>query len=186
MRQPEKRRIGVSYGRFSDPKQARGDSEGRQERMYRDFCERHDLTPLTEVFLDRGRSGYRDEHRKKGRLGVLIQYAKDGRFEAGTVIVIEAWDRLGRLRPDRQTELVAELLRTGVDIGVCRLNDVFSEDDFGSHKWTTLAVFIQLAHQESKQKAERVAASWERRRTDAREKKGALIGNRLPAWVEKA
>ena len=91
----------------------------------------------------------------------------------------------GALRPDRQTELVAELLRTGVSIGVCRLDDVFTEEDFGSHKWTTLAVFIQLAFQESKQKAERVAASWEQRRKMARQD-GRLMGNRLPAWLEKA
>jgi DNA invertase Pin-like site-specific DNA recombinase len=178
------RRLAVSYSRFSDPKQAEGDSSERQDREYRAFCERHNLTPGKEVYADRGRSGYHDEHRTKGRLGELVAAAKDGRFDPGTVVVIEAWDRLGRLRPDRQTELVAELLRTGVSIGVCRLNDIFSEDDFGTHKWTTLAVFIQLAHQESKQKAERVAASWERRRQRARED-GTLIGTYLPAWVEK-
>jgi DNA invertase Pin-like site-specific DNA recombinase len=178
-----RRRLAISYSRFSDPKQAHGDSEDRQERMFRDFCERHNLTPLTEVFADRGRSGYKDEHRKKGRLGQLIALAKDERFEPGTVIVVEAWDRLGRLRPDRQTDLVAELLRTGVSIGVCRLNDIFSEEDFGSHKWTTLAVFIQLAFQESKQKAERVAASWDKRRERAREQ-GQLLCRRLPAWME--
>jgi DNA invertase Pin-like site-specific DNA recombinase len=177
------RHAGISYSRFSDPKQAKGDSEDRQDRLYRDFCQRHNLTPVAEIFADRGRSGYKDEHRKKGRLGQLIAHAKDDRFEPGTVIVVEAWDRLGRLRPDRQTELVAELLRTGVRIGVCRLNDIFSEDDFGTHKWTTLAVFIQLAYQESKQKAERVAASWEKRRQKAREK-GELLTTRLPAWLE--
>lgn len=181
MRTP--RRLAVSYSRFSDPIQAAGDSSDRQEREYRAFCERHNLTPGKEVFADRGRSGYRGDHRTKGRLGQLIEAAKDGRFDPGTVVVIEAWDRLGRLRPDRQTELVAELLRTGVLIGVCRLNDIFSEDDFGTHKWTTLAVFIQLAHQESKQKAERVAASWAARRQKARDT-GAPLGCRPPAWVE--
>lgn len=180
---PTARRTAVSYSRFSDPKQSVGDSTERQEREYRAFCERHNLTPGKEVFADRGKSGYSGAHRTKGRLGQLIDAAKDGRFDPGTVVVIEAWDRLGRLRPDKQTELVAELLRTGVSIGVCRLNDIFSEDDFGSHKWTTLAVFIQLAHQESKQKAERVAASWEQRRRRAREK-GEPIGCRLPAWIE--
>jgi DNA invertase Pin-like site-specific DNA recombinase len=178
-----RRRLAVSYSRFSDPKQAKGDSETRQQQLFRDFCARHNLTPLTEVFADRGRSGYKDEHRKKGRLGQLIAAAKDDRFEPGTVVVVEAWDRLGRLRPDRQTELVAELLRTGVSIGVCRLEDIFSEEDFGTHKWTTLAVFIQLAYQESKQKAERVAASWERRRQKARADR-TLTGARLPAWLE--
>ncbi len=181
------RRLGISYSRFSDPKQAKGDSEDRQEQLFREFCQRHNLTPLSEVFADRGRSGYKDEHRRKGRLGQLIAMAKDGRFDPGTVIVVEAWDRLGRLRPDRQTELVAELLRTGVSVGVCRLDDIFSEDDFGTHKWTTLAVFIQLAFQESKQKAERVAASWERRRQRARQKGKdfVLLTRRLPAWMEE-
>jgi DNA invertase Pin-like site-specific DNA recombinase len=111
------RRTAVSYSRFSDPKQAAGDSAERQERLYRTFCERHNLTLGKEVFADRGRSGFSEEHRKKGRLGKLVEAAKDGQFDPGTVVVIEAWDRLGRLRPDRQTELVSELLRTGVSIG---------------------------------------------------------------------
>jgi DNA invertase Pin-like site-specific DNA recombinase len=186
------RRLAVSYSRFSDLKQSKGDSEDRQERLFRQFCEIHNLTPLREAFTDRGRSGYKDEHRKKGRLGQLVAMAKDGRFEPGTVIVVEAWDRLGRLRPDKMTQLVSELVQTGIGIGVCRLNDVFAEDDFGTHKWTTLAVFIQLAFQESKQKAERVAASWEKRREQAREGAGAVNHERegrlrlgpLPAWLE--
>jgi DNA invertase Pin-like site-specific DNA recombinase len=178
-----RRRLAVSYSRFSDPKQAKGDSETRQAELFRDFCGRHNLTPLREVFADKGRSGYRDEHRKKGRLGVLVAQAKDGAFDPGTVIVVEAWDRLGRLRPDKQTELIAELLRTGVHIGICRLDDIFTEDDFGTHKWTTLAVFVQLAYQESKQKADRVAHSWEKRRERARDE-GKLLTTRVPAWVE--
>jgi DNA invertase Pin-like site-specific DNA recombinase len=181
---PAARRLGISYTRFSEPyRQSKGDSQDRQDRMYRDFCTLHNLTPLAEVYADKGRSGYKDEHRKKGRLGQLIALAKDDHFEPGTVVVVEAWDRLGRLRPDRQTDLIAELLRTGVSIGVCRLNDIFTEDDFGTHKWTTLAVFIQLAYQESKQKAERVAESWKKRRERARDE-GGLLCNRLPAWLE--
>jgi DNA invertase Pin-like site-specific DNA recombinase len=179
-----RKRLAVSYTRFSaSGKQAKGDSEDRQERLFRQFCQLHNLTPAGEVYQDRGRSGFKDEHRKKGRLGQLIAAAKAGAFEAGTVVVVEAWDRLGRLRPDRQTELVAELVRAGVSVGVVRLNEIFSEEDFGTHKWTTLAVFIQLAFQESKQKAERVAASWERRRERARAE-GKLPTTRLPAWVE--
>jgi DNA invertase Pin-like site-specific DNA recombinase len=177
------RRIAISYSRFSDPKQAKGDSEDRQDRDFRNFCRRHNLTPLSEVYADRGRSGFHDEHRKKGRLGQLIAAAKDGRFEPGTVIVVEAWDRLGRLRPDKQTDLIAELLRTGVHIGICRLNDIFTEEDFGTHKWAILSTFIMLAFQESKQKADRISASWETRRKRARET-GKLMTARLPGWLK--
>jgi DNA invertase Pin-like site-specific DNA recombinase len=176
------RRTAISYFRFSDPKQAKGDSEDRQNRDFRHFCQRHNLTPLSEVYADRGRSGYKDEHRKKGKLGKLIAAAKDGRFEPRSVIVIEAWDRLGRLRPDKQTDLVAELLRTGVDIGICQLNDIFTEEDFGTHKWAILSTFIMLAYQESKQKSERVAASYVKRREQARASGAAMTG-RLPAWL---
>jgi DNA invertase Pin-like site-specific DNA recombinase len=157
----------------------------RQERLFNDFCRLHELTPLPEVYADRGLSGYHDQHRKKGALGRLVQQAKGGCFEPGTVIVVEAWDRLGRLRPDKQTELIAELLRTGVHIGVCGLNDIFKEEDFGTHKWTTLAVFVQLAYQESKQKADRIASSWVKRRKKARED-GTLVNKCLPAWLEVA
>jgi DNA invertase Pin-like site-specific DNA recombinase len=177
------RRLAISYTRFSDPKQSEGDSENRQERMFRQFCQQHNLTPLTEVFADRGRSGYHDEHRKKGRLGQLVRLAKDGRFEPGTVIVVEAWDRLGRLRPDKMTNLIQELVQLDIGIGVCRLDDIFTEEDFGTHKWTTLAVFVQLAFQESKQKADRIGASWEKRRERAREN-GTPVTGRVPAWLE--
>lgn len=184
-RRESARRIAVSYRRLSDPyKQAKenSDSDRRQERDFRNFCKRHNLTPLSKVYADQC-SGYHDMHRKKGHLGDLIAEAKAGRFEPGTIIVVEAWDRLGRLRPDKQTDLIAELLRTGVHIGICRLDDIFTEDDFGSHKWTTLAVFVQLAYQESKQKAERIAASWERRRDLARET-GRMMTRRLPGWLK--
>jgi hypothetical protein len=179
------RRTGISYRRFSDKyKQSKGDSEDRQERDFRSFCRRHSLTPYTaDDYTDRGRSGYKDEHRKKGKLGKLIAAAKDDQFEPGSVIVIEAWDRLGRLRPDKQTDLVAELLRTGVDIGICRLDDIFTEEDFGTYKWTVLSTFIMLAYQESKQKAERIGASWQSRRDKARAS-GAIMTSQIPAWLE--
>jgi DNA invertase Pin-like site-specific DNA recombinase len=179
-----RRRDGLSYSRFSDPyKQSKGDSQDRQDRTFRDFCTRHTLTPLPEFFADKGRSGYKDEHRKKGRFGDLVAQAKDGKFEPGTVVVVEAWDRLGRLRPDKQVDLIAELLRTGVDIGIARLDDIFTESDFGTHKWTSLAVFVQLAYQESKQKAERIAASWEKRRELARAE-NKQMSKRLPGWLD--
>ena len=43
------RRNDLSYTRFSDPKQSKGDSEDRQARDFRDFCQRHNLTPLADL-----------------------------------------------------------------------------------------------------------------------------------------
>jgi DNA invertase Pin-like site-specific DNA recombinase len=178
------KRLAVSYSRFSSPKQLAGDSAERQADLFRSFCDRHKLKPHAEVYADKGKSGYSGKHLEKGRLGQLIAAAEEGRFAKGTVIVVEAWDRLGRLRPDQMTTLVSQLLKTGVSIGVCRLDDVFTLEDFGTHKWTTLAVFVQLAYQESKQKADRISAVWKRRRERAREE-GEPMAQRLPAWLER-
>ena len=67
------RRTAVSYSRFSCMLQADGDSADRQDRMYRHFCERHNLTPGKEVFADKGRSGFTGEHRSK-----VVQFSRTG------------------------------------------------------------------------------------------------------------
>lgn len=175
--------LAISYSRFSHPGQAEGDSEKRQQEAFIRFCERHNLRPAKQSFIDRGLSGYSGKHRSKGELGQLEELAKRHTWPKGTTIVIEAWDRLGRLRPDKQIELIAGLLRTGLRIGVTRLDDIFSEDDFGTHKWTTLSVFCQLAFQESQQKAERLAHSWKSRREQAR-KRRTPVTTLVPGWLQ--
>jgi len=177
------RRIGISYARFSDPNQADGDSIERQEKAFRGFCTRHNLTPLSQGYADRGMSGFKGRHREKGELGQLIAAAEAGAFEKGSIIVVEAWDRLGRMIPNKQIKLIEELLVTGIHIGICRLDDVFTMEDFGTHKWAILSTFVMLAYQESKQKADRVASSWAARRSRAKEN-GAIMTGLKPAWLE--
>jgi DNA invertase Pin-like site-specific DNA recombinase len=172
------RRTAVSYARFSDPKQAAGDSLARQEEMFRRFCQQNNLTPLKDVFADKGRSGFKGVHLKKGQLGDLLRAAEEGRFDEGTVVVVETWDRLGRLRPDFQTELVKAILLTGVHIGICRTGAIFQESDFGTDHWLTFSTFAYLAHQESLQKSERVKAAYQRKREN-----GKIVSGRLPAWL---
>jgi DNA invertase Pin-like site-specific DNA recombinase len=177
------KRLAVSYSRLSDPKQRKGTGARRQALAFRIFCRVHNLTPSGEVYSDtEGLSGYHGAHLKKGRLKALAEMAEDGRFEAGTVVVIEAWDRLGRLRPDKQINLIQRLVRTGISLGICRTGSIFAEDDFGTSKWDELASFVRMAYQESRQKAERVAASWDIRKRRAR-RRGRVITGRCPAWL---
>jgi DNA invertase Pin-like site-specific DNA recombinase len=175
-------RTAISYTRFSDPKQHGGDSVGRQSRDFAAFCERHRLTPATESFHDAGRSRFKGAHRLKGALVRFEKLVKAGEVPRGTVHVVEAWDRLSRERPDRVIALISNILSAGVDIGVTRLDDIFTEEDLGTHKFTTLSVFVQLAHQESRQKSERVAASWKTRRLRARADRRPT-GSLPPAWI---
>jgi DNA invertase Pin-like site-specific DNA recombinase len=179
----KKTRYALSYARFSSGKQAEGDSQDRQAEAFASFCERHKLVPMGDPIVDEGRSGYTDAHRKRGKLGTLIRECKDGRYAKGTVIVVEAWGRLGRLRPDKQTELVKELLKTGVDIGICRLGDIFTLTDFGTTKWIIFSTFAQLAYEESRQKSERVRKGWAKLRKKLRDKERRWATSNLPAWL---
>jgi DNA invertase Pin-like site-specific DNA recombinase len=177
------RLIAISYSRFSDPTQGDGDSEDRQWKMFLSFCERHNLVPAKDHFIDRGLSGFTGKHRDKGDLGRLIGLLKDNPgFAKGKILVVEAWDRLGRLVPNKQIRLIEELLETGLKIGICRLNDIFEIADFGTPKWMMLAAFVQMAYEESRQKSERVRAAWKSKRIKAREK-GSIVTGRLPAWL---
>src|SRR5262249_28588243 len=135
------------------------------------------------VYFDKGVSGFRGRHRKRGQLKDLVEAAQAGAFEKGSVVVIEAWDRLGRQIPNKQIRLIEELLETGVDIGICRLGQTFTLADFGTEKWYPLSAFVALAYQESKQKSERVAAAWKSRRDRVRDGGGSLPCQ-PPAWVE--
>jgi DNA invertase Pin-like site-specific DNA recombinase len=175
---------GVSYDRISQARQAGGDGIARQDRGFQRFCEKHGLRPLPDTFVDEGRSGWTGAHRTKGKLGQLIAMAQDRAFPPRTVIVVEAWDRLGRMRPDRQIDLLRELLATGVAIGIVSLDLIFRESDFGTHKWSTLSLFVQLAFHESQQKSERLQAQHEARRAEARAT-GRLLPGRLPGWLVK-
>jgi hypothetical protein len=80
---------GHQHSRFSDLSQGEGDSETREERMFAEACWLHSLNPMAKVFADRGKSGYKDEHRKKGQLGELVALANAGTFEPGNIIVVE-------------------------------------------------------------------------------------------------
>src|SRR5262245_17171174 len=120
-------REAISYDRFSDPRQSQGDSAGRQSREFTDFCKRHKLRPAANHFTDYGRSGYDGTHRKKGNLGRFEQLVKEKVITAGKVLVIEAWDRLSRERPDHVVKFVSEVLGAGIDIGIARLDDIFTD-----------------------------------------------------------
>jgi DNA invertase Pin-like site-specific DNA recombinase len=188
-------RDGVSYTRYSFKRQEKGDSEGRQDREFLEFCRTHGLNPVEKTdYADRGASGFKGEHIRRGRLKQLIEDAGAGKFRPGTVIVVEAWDRLGRLPPDEQTALVFELLKTGVSIGVCRLGRIFTREGLRTDEWITLQAFIVMAYNESKQKSVRVGSAWKEKRRRARagehqrptESMGpwsTILTKRFPLWI---
>ena len=86
-------RIAFSYQRVSTPDQVQGVGLERQEDKFLPFCERHGLIPNKDRVIDEGLSAYHGLHYRKGNLGGFLQARRDGLIPAGSVLVVEEWDR---------------------------------------------------------------------------------------------
>src|SRR5262245_19340268 len=86
-----------SYIRFSRPEQSLGDSERRQVDAARAYAARKGLDfDETLQLVDRGRSGYKGDHRTKGVLGKFLKAVEAGDVPAGSILIVENLDRLSR------------------------------------------------------------------------------------------
>ena len=163
----------ISYARFSSTKQKDGDSENRQADLYAQFCREHHLTPTTAM-IDRGYSGFHGVHRSKGHFGRFLIAVKAGEIAKGTVLVVESWDRFSRERIDVSFATVCEILRSGIEIGVCDLFEIFSDKDVGSSKINMIFNDLQRSWRESKRKSDMGIRNQAKRRETGKKINGSV------------
>lgn len=108
------KRLAVSYIRFSSGAQAKGDSERRQSEMLARWLEQHkDYELLDTKFKDLGRSGWSGEHLEHG-FGQLLAAIDAEVIPAGSMVLVEAIDRVGRLAPMEMLPLISRIVNAGV------------------------------------------------------------------------
>lgn len=173
-----------SYTRFSTPEQATGDSLRRQTELAEQYCARHGLTLDASLTLhDAGVSGYRGLNLHTGNLGLFRRLVEEGRVPPGSVLLIENWDRLGRLPAIDALTVLRDIVRHGVDVVTLQDNRRHSLEtlsgDFGS--LITTIVTMQLAHEESAKKSKRMLAVWGEKQRRAAE--GKAVTARTPGWL---
>jgi DNA invertase Pin-like site-specific DNA recombinase len=151
--------------------------------MFEQFCRSHDLVADARVYLDRGRSAYKGMHKKKGNFRHFLAAVEEGSIPKGSVLVVEALDRLSRMEPVESLNLCKQITDAGVDIGVVRLGSIFTKKDLSGDRYHVLSTFFWLAHEESRQKSERVGHSWKSRRRRARDE-GRVMTSVIPLWLE--
>ncbi len=167
-----------SYGRFSSKKQEEGMSVERQSRLERDWLERHNLT-LDDTFsyFDRGVSGFRGKHRRKGGLSLFLAACEAGRIARGSVLLVEAIDRLSRENPFDFMALLKTLLHDyGIRIVTTSDSQEYTAKNY-PEKNLMLTMFANMAHAESQRKSGYSTATQERRR------KLKIITKRCPSWL---
>src|SRR5437660_1194699 len=84
-----------AYYRWSTSEQGDGNSLVRQEEAVTGYCRRHDLR-IERTFVDAGVSSAEGANVTGGELGEFLGLMQRGRIPKGSVLVVEAADRLLR------------------------------------------------------------------------------------------
>lgn len=177
-----------SYIRFSDPKQAAGDSVGRQAAYAADWAKAHGMTlDDTLTLRDEGLSAYHQKHVTQGALGVFLAAVSDGRVPAGSVLVVESLDRLSRAKPmEAQTQL-QNIIYSNIRVVTAGDGKEYSRESIEANPMDLIYSLLLMirANEESETKSKRVKAAVRRRCEDwiAGKFRGRIVNGRDPGWV---
>jgi DNA invertase Pin-like site-specific DNA recombinase len=177
----------LSYDRVSSSQQLSGDGLRRQAAAAQAWAERQGLTLDTSLVLrDEGKSASKGQHiQEGGALGRLLQMAQAGAIEPGTILAVEAIDRLSRLEPlAGLNDVVGRLINAGISIVTIEDGATYSADTLrdDSSKLIILIIKIQTAYEYSRRLGMRSGAAWQATRSQLAS--GGVSRPRIfcPAW----
>lgn len=133
-------------------------------------------------FEDLGVSGWSGDHLKNG-FGKLLAAIKSGHIEKGSVVLVEAIDRMGRLEPMDMIPLLSDILKNGVNIVTLDDGTEYTRASANGQHLFLLAAKVQQANLYSENLSRRISESWNSRRKKA--DNGEAIKRRLPVWLNK-
>jgi Resolvase, N terminal domain/Recombinase len=173
------------YSRFSSAKQAKGTSLARQAKYAAATGDRFGLPLDTSLtFRDEGLSAYSGKHIKQGTFGLFLKAIELGMIAPGSVLEVEALDRISRDDTFNATYLLMGIIRAGVRVYTAMDGEEYSLDSIkqDGDKLKKSIDKLKLAHEESANKGKRVGASlverceqWE---------PGQHLGGKYPAWLK--
>lgn len=176
------------YARFSNAEQGKGSSMDRQLRLCEEMAKQHGWeTDASRILRDEGRSAFSGANRKQG--GAFHEFERDaeaGHFQNGHVLIVEHLDRISRQGYDEVLPLLTMLTRNGVTVATVdgnRVYPAFERVPMGPVMEVILKT--ELAREESKKKADRLAEAWKRKVEKAQASNGSHIAitSTCPAWI---
>jgi hypothetical protein len=149
------------------------------------FCKEHDLfLEKSRSFYDEGKSGFRGKHRTEGALSKFLELVEKGRVPQGSVMIVEAFDRLSREDTLTAFNLFTNLLKAGLDLVTLVDRQWYSRDTINENMGQLFLSVGALwsAHNYSALLAGRVGTAWAQKQKLAREQKKPMTKN-CPAWL---
>lgn len=181
------RKKAYSYIRFSSAEQAKGSSYARQREACEEYCRANQLELASEseyTFFDKGVSGFKGKHAEVGELAKIIALVQNGSIEAGSYLIVESLDRLGRDEVLSALSRFIDLLGAGINIVTLGDNKVYSGTVDTMQIMYSL-IIMGRAHDESRTKALRVGDAWRRKKELARSD-NIPTGANCPMWLQYA
>ncbi|WP_438483166.1 recombinase family protein [Oleiharenicola lentus] len=173
-------RLAYSYVRYSTLEQKKGDSATRQIELSRDYCKTHGLI-LDESLVDEGVSAYRGKNAATGALGSFLREVKAGRVARGSFLLVESLDRLSRQDIETALGQFLAIVKSGITIVTVTDGMTYKTGHLNMNELIISISVMSRAHEESKRKAERIAAAWIRKRKKAQVER---LTSLCPKWLE--
>lgn len=171
-----------SYLRFSSPEQARGDSLRRQTELAADYAKRNGLILDTELNLkDLGVSAFRGDNAAVGALGAFLRAIIDGLVPPGSLLLVEALDRISRQTARKAVRILEDIVDAGVILVTLNDGKRYTKASLDGTDFLMAILLFMRGAEESATKSKRLAASWVAKR--ARAAKGEVQSAMVPAWL---
>jgi DNA invertase Pin-like site-specific DNA recombinase len=173
----------ISYIRFSASHQGKGSTVERQSAYINEWLDNHPQIKLSSISAkDEGKSGYKGEHLNHG-LGKILKAIKSGEIKKGDYVLVEAIDRIGRLKSMDMISLINDIVSHGVSIITLEDSTEYSLATLNENASALFILIgkIQQAHNYSKSLSNRLSAAYKRKRDKAKNGEGISINT--PIWL---
>ncbi len=151
-----------SYSRFSNIKQEKGHSLERQaknaQKVINQLQDEYGLELDAELDMtDKGLSGFKGDHKKKGAFGVFLRSVEEGIVKPGSILLIESLDRMSREQPYKAQSTLNDLIDADITIVSTVDEKVYNKETVAQDPLGTLILAVLemvRAHKESLRKQE--------------------------------
>lgn len=183
------------YSRVSKDVQVHGDGIRRQiegairfvEKINQDNIQKGIPTyKIADDFItDKGLSAYKGFNTAaNGGLGAFLEAARKGEIKRGSLLVVEAVDRISRMPADESRKTFSLFKQYGIDVAIVKFGIIIKHSESTTLENDLLiTAAIHLAYMESQQKSNRINDYFDKKRL--REKEGGEKRTSIcPLWMK--
>ena len=176
--------LAIAYARWSSLEQGKGSTLERQLQVVERYCSTHKLDILERV-TDEGSSAYAGTNVQTGNLGKIVSRIEAGKLPRDITIVVEQLDRISRLPPAQVIAWIQKVTTLGVTIATANDGYIINADTISTNLMGFMGLVFNSfrAHEESRHKSERLAASWKIKRDRLGQADSRPMTGVCPAWL---